>query len=390
MEYNLNKIFTSKFKVNFEPEDIVVINAQNTAKKIEENGKTYLEEPDLHFVPNSSIIASDIVDNSIPIGNIITVDRNKYISPIMEIIADPLIDRRESVLWQKNKTEQIATIDIVKNGISVLPSTFKEFILESAEETTTEKYQIVETFDDFYVFFYGTRPKIFSYSGRLLNFENLPWLEKFKNFYERYKGTKLADSGYMCYISYDQHVYRGYILNFRFRQDITSNAIPFAFDFLIIDGYDAYDDNSFITENVGENYNTTYNNVNDEDKVLVAKNDDLAQISKIISRRLPKDTFNTQNMDFISISNNTNAEVYNMVELMKQDVQNLFYDKKTGGLSAEDYWNLHKSKFINAVYQFTDRQRALGQSMKNAQDIDLAWSLAGTYGEQLCNKWSNT
>jgi hypothetical protein len=49
------------------------------------------------------------------------------------------------------------------------------FILTEADEEVEEKFQIVQTFGPDFVFFYGPRPRILSYSGVLYNTSEKPW-----------------------------------------------------------------------------------------------------------------------------------------------------------------------------------------------------------------------
>ena len=72
---------------------------------------------------------------------------------------------------------------------------YTKFILQSVQEAHQEKSQIVETFGDFYVFFYGERPPVYQFSGVLLNTENLNWASEFNYYYENYmRGTKCVET----------------------------------------------------------------------------------------------------------------------------------------------------------------------------------------------------
>lgn len=52
---------------------------------------------------------------------------------------------------------------------------FDNFILTNADEEVEEKYQIVQTFGPDFLFLYGPKPRIFTYSGVLFNTTEKPW-----------------------------------------------------------------------------------------------------------------------------------------------------------------------------------------------------------------------
>ncbi len=93
-------------------------------------------------------------------------------------------------------------------------SGYANFLLKSAQEARMEKHQIVETFGDAYIFFFGENPRFVDYSAVLLNTHDFNWRAEWWENYERYlRGTRLVEMGARVYIFYDDIVVEGYILN---------------------------------------------------------------------------------------------------------------------------------------------------------------------------------
>lgn len=88
---------------------------------------------------------------------------------------------------------------------------YADFILQRVEVQRVEKQQIIETFGDAYVFFFGERPVIASISGILINSEDFNWRSTFWYNYENYmRGTKLVQQNAKAYLAWDTIVIEGY------------------------------------------------------------------------------------------------------------------------------------------------------------------------------------
>lgn len=90
------------------------------------------------------------------------------------------------------------------------------FILETASESVEEKYQVVQTFGPDFIFFYGSKPRIFTYTGKLFNTEDKPWKEDWQKAWDRQfptntgteqlssiSGTNLILNGAIARLEYD-------------------------------------------------------------------------------------------------------------------------------------------------------------------------------------------
>jgi hypothetical protein len=92
-------------------------------------------------------------------------------------------------------------------------SGYTNFILQSVTEQRMEKHQIVETFGDSYVFFFGESPRFLDCQAVLINSHDFNWRAEWWYNYEHYlRGTKLVEYGARCYLFWDDNVVEGYML----------------------------------------------------------------------------------------------------------------------------------------------------------------------------------
>lgn len=90
---------------------------------------------------------------------------------------------------------------------------YTNFILQSVSEQRMEKHQIVETFGDSYVFFFGETPRFLQCQAILINTHDFNWQAEWWYNYENYlRGTKLVELGARCYMFWDDNVVEGFIL----------------------------------------------------------------------------------------------------------------------------------------------------------------------------------
>ena len=150
--------------------------------------------------------------------------------------------RNELVRGVMIKPETFATLEIdeANKGMeadmrSLRTPKFSEFLLQSVNEVTEERYQLVETFGDTIGFFFGTRPKIYQYSGVLLNTTDYAWRDNWKDKYENeFKGTKCVEAKKRAYLTYDYVLREGYILGMSIGQvSANPNNVDFNFTMFI-------------------------------------------------------------------------------------------------------------------------------------------------------------
>ena len=122
-----------------------------------------------------------------------------------------------------------------------------DFTLQQVVESRSEKMQMVETFGEDYVFFYGERPRVLQCSGVLVNTEDFNWRAEFWWNYDRYlRGSKLVESNSIAYLTWEDVIVQGYLFNAN-AVDSAQNPhqIPFSFSMLV-----------HRSENVGMLYHT--------------------------------------------------------------------------------------------------------------------------------------
>lgn len=146
---------------------------------------------------------------------------------------------------------------------------YANFLITDIQERRAEKKQIIETFGDDYVLFFGEEPRMLHVTGNLLNTADFNWKSEFWHNYEtRMRGTKLVDAGARLYFSFDDVVYEGYMCEATTQQSAGSPyMLPLSFQFYIT--------NSVITSMVGR---TVYQDaVERGQRVLESLEDQAAQ-----------------------------------------------------------------------------------------------------------------
>lgn len=122
--------------------------------------------------------------------------------------------------WWKSRDQdqnQIPVLRIINDnqvGQSQVVAATTDFLLQDISEPRSEKFQIYDTFGRSFIFFFGKRPEIYTYSGVLLNSRNFDWKRRFLSLYENYlRGTKSVEQKIRVRMSYEDVVREGYILS---------------------------------------------------------------------------------------------------------------------------------------------------------------------------------
>lgn len=112
---------------------------------------------------------------------------------------------------------------------------YSNFIIQAIQDTRTEKAQILETFGDSFIFFFGERPRVLSVSGLLLNTRDFNWRTEFWYNYENVlRGTKLVEQNARVYLYWDDILVEGYIMNATAQESSEMPYhIPFQFNLFI-------------------------------------------------------------------------------------------------------------------------------------------------------------
>lgn len=111
---------------------------------------------------------------------------------------------------QSNGTE----IKLIDSGaVGGTNTQYSNFILQSVQESRMEKHQIVETFGDSYIFFFGESPRFLDVQAILVDSFDFNWYAEFWANYDQYlRGSKSVEIGARTYLFYDDNIVEGYML----------------------------------------------------------------------------------------------------------------------------------------------------------------------------------
>lgn len=102
------------------------------------------------------------------------------------------------------------TVNDQGQGVS---TSYTNFILQSVQEQRMEKHQIVETFGDSYIFFFGESPRFLDVSAVLVDSQDFNWEAEFwENYDQNLRGTKCVEIGARVYLFYEDTIVEGYML----------------------------------------------------------------------------------------------------------------------------------------------------------------------------------
>lgn len=112
---------------------------------------------------------------------------------------------------------------------------YSNFIAQRIVESRSEKQQIVETFGEPFIFFYGEKPRVLSVQGLLMNTLDFNWKNEFwKNYETHLRGTRLVQLDARIYLYYDDQIVEGYMLDAQATHDATlPYHVPFSFTLFI-------------------------------------------------------------------------------------------------------------------------------------------------------------
>lgn len=145
-----------------------------------------------------------------------------------------------------SETEAYANIDIeVTSTKKRIITAYARFFLQRVDEPDQEKVQVIETFTAFYAYFYGRRPRVYRFSGTLLNDDINKWTNDMSFFYDNYfRGTRAMELGggqeARAVLTYDNKIVHGFLLDMNVSRIADSKGAPFSFQVLVIDDQPAF------------------------------------------------------------------------------------------------------------------------------------------------------
>ena len=154
-------------------------------------------------------------------------------SPIPRLVGERKEDTLASI--KLVDVSKIKKNDPNETDQQILIPEYTKFFLDSVQEAEQEKVQIVETFSDYYSFFFGKKPPVYNFSGYLLNFINYNWLNEFMYLYENFwRGTKAVERNARIFLTYNYQQVQGYIINVNTNiQAATDKGAPFSLSILV-------------------------------------------------------------------------------------------------------------------------------------------------------------
>lgn len=91
---------------------------------------------------------------------------------------------------------------------------YSNFLLQMVQDARMEKHQIIETFGEAYVFFFGESPRFLDCQALLINTHDFNWrAEWWANYDASFRGTRLAELGARLYLFYDDIIVEGYLIS---------------------------------------------------------------------------------------------------------------------------------------------------------------------------------
>ena len=115
------------------------------------------------------------------------------------------------------------------------------YIVQGFSVAKQEKMQIIETFGDEYIFFYGERPTVVQVRGFLINTPDFNWRSEWYQNYDNYlRGTKCVERKARVYLYIDGMTFVGYIMNTATQiTDAQPSLTPFSFSMLVTNYFDS-------------------------------------------------------------------------------------------------------------------------------------------------------
>ncbi len=197
------------------------------------------------------------------------------------------------------KTETFATLEIkTSDGRNILlldsggliekegkafSAKYSNFLLQNIQRPKQEKYQLLETFGQSFIYFFGPRPNIYTISGILFNSADFNWKAEFLKNYDLYiRGTQCAYYKTSAYLSYDDTILRGFIINSSIDENAENNEIcQFSFQMIIADDIN--------TSNIGDPFFTVVSTVAIDGGLLDNPNITFGKISQNSDEYIARD-----------------------------------------------------------------------------------------------------
>lgn len=135
-----------------------------------------------------------------------------------------LTNVRRPLRGMEIKEDTYASIKVIRADGSEVPfldsssatgesRAYSNFILQSVQEARMEKHQIIETFGEPFIYFFGEAPRFLDVQAVLINSHDFNWeAEWWANWERTLRGSRSVEQAARTYLFYDDNVVEGYML----------------------------------------------------------------------------------------------------------------------------------------------------------------------------------
>ncbi len=127
-----------------------------------------------------------------------------------------------------------------QDGVKGYSNANHNFFITNVQHAAEEKMQVVETFGQDFVFFFGQRPMVLQVQGMLMNTSDFPWKQEWLSNYEHYlRGTRCVQNRTRVFLHVDDQLYSGYVFGTSITDDANlPHVCPFSFRMLVFNQVD--------------------------------------------------------------------------------------------------------------------------------------------------------
>lgn len=149
--------------------------------------------------------------------------------PYMGIQADE--ERFSTIVVVTKDGQKLDLLDLHSLSATGRTKNYSNFIVQSVQRVSQEKFQIQETWGEEWLLTYGKKPVVLQVSGILVSAKNFPWEAEFWFNYENVlRSTRLAELGARIFMEVDRMYYSGYMVGAQAtKQFEVQNQVPFSF-----------------------------------------------------------------------------------------------------------------------------------------------------------------
>lgn len=110
------------------------------------------------------------------------------------------------------------------------------FLLSDVQESDMERMALIETFGDPYIYMFGSRARVWSYSGTLMDTMGLNWLNEWRVAYQKWvKGSRSTKMRARAVLCYDDVVREGVIVSSGISKSVASpGTAQFSFQMFVM------------------------------------------------------------------------------------------------------------------------------------------------------------